>query len=567
MINLTKRKSFDIILLIGALVLALVFRLIRLGHTPLQDSEAEIALQALAAAEGSDTRFGSHMAVVGLTALDFFVFTSSNFLARFWTAIFGVLIVLVPFLLRKQLGEKPAIILSFVLAIAPDMVGLSRLIGSPLVGLVCLLLALVFFSHRKPILFGVSLALGLMGGASFWFGITILGVSFFLATSVFHLVEDSAVRRMKPKQDFWLRGSIAFGITLAVVGTGFFLAPAGLSGIFTGLTDFMQGFGGSYYSPYFHMPLVLAAYAAPAVLFGIWGSLRSAYLKSKPDLFLTIWWLVGLAFILLYPGSKPADMIWISLPLWALSARVIYFKLRLPERSRLVVTATVVMVVVVLAFVLLTLRAILGQSMTQQQQLNSLIALIGGLFLIIALVLLVNFGWSTDVAFSGFLIGLLIVFLVNMVSLSVNTTGLAPELSHEIWYQDGALITTEWLERSLGRVISWNAQRGEPLEILVANYQKPGMEWVLRGYDEVYFVSTLPPTSQAGILITDELSSPQLSEGYRGQDLVWERKARWAGLTAFQYLDWLVTREAPTTQAQVIFWVRTDLMPDEQFSP
>ncbi len=93
-----KKPTWHIILLIGAFILALGFRFIRLGFSPLDDREAGIALQALAAAEGNETEFGAFMSIVGLSGLDFFILSTSNFLARFWSALLGALIVFLPFL-------------------------------------------------------------------------------------------------------------------------------------------------------------------------------------------------------------------------------------------------------------------------------------------------------------------------------------------------------------------------------------------------------------------------------------------------------------------------------------
>ena len=59
---------------------------------------------------------------------------------------------------------------------------------------------------------------------------------------------------------------------------------------------------------------------------------------------------------------------------------------------------------------------------------------------------------------------------------------------------------------------------------------------------------------------------PEIAGGYRGQDLVWESWPLWSQMDAFDYLSWLLTRDVPVVTENVIIWVRTDLMPDAQFS-
>ena len=111
-----KDSSLHLLLVALAFGLALGFRLIRLGAAPLGDMEAEIALQALAAAQRSSANFGPFMSVVGLTESTFPVF-GTNFLARFRRP--GACIVFVPFLFqvedRSLAGNRASLILPYLL--------------------------------------------------------------------------------------------------------------------------------------------------------------------------------------------------------------------------------------------------------------------------------------------------------------------------------------------------------------------------------------------------------------------------------------------------------------------
>jgi predicted membrane-bound mannosyltransferase len=179
------QTKYHRLLAFGAFALALAFRLIRLNNLALNDYEAEIALQALEAARGSGTQFGSQAAYVGLTGFLFYIFSASNFLARFLPALIGSLIIFVPLLFREQIGSWSATILAVILAISPEMVGLSRIIGSPMMAFVLLLLSLGLFIRRKPILMGIALALGLMSGEGFWGGWVHSGIELFGCRKVF----------------------------------------------------------------------------------------------------------------------------------------------------------------------------------------------------------------------------------------------------------------------------------------------------------------------------------------------------------------------------------------------
>jgi hypothetical protein len=562
-----KKSTIYIMLLLGAFFVALAFRLIRLGSLALSNMEADITLQALSVARGSDTLFTGHTAYIGLTGFGFHLLDASNFLARFWPALVGGLVVFVPYLFRDWIGKWPAAILSFILAISPEMVGLSRIVGSPMMAVVFLLLALGFLLHRKPVPTGMCLALGLMSGYGFWIGVLLLGLSYLIVQLI---INDSDNLSFHPPVDgrgFWIRLGLSFVITLVVVGTGFFLSSENLSGIFSGLLAFIKGFFTPNAVPLSLIFLTLVAYTAEAVVFGVWGGLRGIVTRSKLDVFLLIWSGLGLVFMLVYPAAETADMVWVMLPLWMLSARVAFSAWRLPDTSRWVMILTALLVVVLSAFILFTLRSLVGTSLDQTRRLYAFIALVAALVLLLVVIILVGLGWSEDVALPGLLIGLAVVFCVGLVSLSVNGTGIAPDESAELWYAQEARLHPEMLTLTIDRVITWNSRAGvEPVEIAVSGYDTPGVQWALRDYDHVQFVPYLAAESQPGILITDVLEIPEISSSYTGQDLVWAKTNLWGEMTPFQYLNWLITRDAPTSSSEIIFWVRTDLMPNDQLA-
>jgi hypothetical protein len=565
--NDPKRSRLHFLLLFSALALGFSFRLIRLSAMPLSNSEAAVALEALSIARGGAAEIGAFPAIVGLTGFDFFIFQPGNFLARFWGAFFSGLVVILPFLFRQRIGLWGATVASFILALSPEMVGTSRLIGTPMMAMTCLLLSLGFLFQRKAILLGLFLALGLMSGPGFWFGILVLGLSYLVFDWLFDAGRFFYYLRIECKKRFWQLVGLSFGLTLLVVGTGFFMAPDLISGVFSGLVEFVRGFFHPGSAPPGLRLLAFPAYAAGAVGFGLWGGIRGLILRNKLDLFLLIWAGFGGVFYLVYPGADPSYIIWASLPLWLLAARAFVQVWRFPKDAGLVVVGTLSLVVAASAFMLLALRTLIRPGLTPEQQLSTFIALIGGLILLAAVTLLVHFGWGEEVSISGLFAGLAVVLLAGLVSLSVNTTSLNPEESFELWLFDEPTISSKWLQVSIDRVLDWNEIRETPLDIVVADYENPELAWALHAYNPVDFVPYLAPQSRPGILITDVEAIPEIASAYRGQDLVWSELVQWNELTAFQTLEWLITRDAPTEKEEIILWVRSDLMPDDQFLP
>ena len=220
----------------------------------------------------------------------------------------------------------------------------------------------------------------------------------------------------------------------------------------------------------------------------------------------------------------------------------------------------------VFAFLLLVYRGLINPAMLQDLRINYMLALIGGTVLLVAIVLLVSFGWAEDVAISGSLLGVTIVCVVGLLALSVHSTGLSPERSWELWYPQESQVTTVWLQETIDDVVDWNSSGKGAVLIAVSDFDRPSMRWLLRDDPAVEFVSQAAPQSEPGILITSDMEMPEIAGGYRGQDLVWESQPLWTQMSAFDYLGWLLTRDVPVITENVILWVRTDLMPDAQFS-
>jgi hypothetical protein len=104
------------------------------------------------------------------------------------------------------------------------------------------------------------------------------------------------------------------------------------------------------------------------------------------------------------------------------------------------------------------------------------------------------------------------------------------------------------------------------LNLVVSDVDLPGLRWALLGIDST-FVPALPTNAQPAFLVTPVTDVPQIANSYRGQDLVWSKRAAWFKMDSYQLLYWLITRETLLTEeARLILWVRTDLMPDSQFN-
>lgn len=111
-------------------------RFFALGAQPLNSDEAATSWIAWTAAMGFESRIGYSMMIeslpptspllYSLQGLLFWIAGGSDALARFWPAMAGMALALLPWFVRHHLGRYTAIILALLLAIDPWLVAYSR---------------------------------------------------------------------------------------------------------------------------------------------------------------------------------------------------------------------------------------------------------------------------------------------------------------------------------------------------------------------------------------------------------------------------------------------------------
>ncbi len=102
----------------GALLLvSLMLRLVDLDARPLSSAEAAQALGAWQLAQSHEpVTVGSPLLTNG-TAFLFFLFGANDFTARLLPALFGALLVLLPYFWRERLGHEGAFLAAVLIAV------------------------------------------------------------------------------------------------------------------------------------------------------------------------------------------------------------------------------------------------------------------------------------------------------------------------------------------------------------------------------------------------------------------------------------------------------------------
>jgi uncharacterized protein (TIGR03663 family) len=149
-------------------LLAAGLRFYQLGLRPLNEAEAAQALAAFRFTHGAAEAVpsGTLPALFTTNVLGFSLMGASDAIARWLPALAGVILVLLPYALRRRLGRSGALAASFLLAISPSAVYFSRSLDSSIVVAACGLAVVVGFlgfvdTHRPSYLYLAAAALGL----------------------------------------------------------------------------------------------------------------------------------------------------------------------------------------------------------------------------------------------------------------------------------------------------------------------------------------------------------------------------------------------------------------------
>jgi len=582
-----------------ALGLAVGLRFLHLGTLPLSDNEANWALQALRVAQGLKPALGPNPAYVHLTAISFFIFGASNFLARFWPALAGSLLVLAPWFLRSRFGRIPALVLAFGLAFDPGLVAISHLAGGPMLAITSLVLTGLLWLDGRRLAAGFFAGLALLCGPSVWFGLLGLALTWVI-TSLFGkkapaeteeevageetglapapvLAEQSqsaraeqsvALSLSKGRRFRWedYRGALAWGLgTLLVVGSLFILSPKGLSAFVMSFVEFLRGWWTLSDVPLWRPLLALPAYEILPLGFGIAGAVRGILKRDSRSILLGIWALVALVLALIYPGKQTSDLAWALLPLWTLAAIELGHHFDFEGCNRWELAGVITLVLSLLVFGWLDLAGVTTMDLSTQDAHMHLYLLAVVVLLIALSLLLVGAGWSSKVARLGGVWSGVLALAAFTFAMSTGAAGVREPLTVELWQPEPRTGRVDVLLKVANQISDLNAGYAGQLPLTVLGVDSPALHWLFRDW-QVQDVSALAPDATPEMVISsvDQLS---LAADYRGEALPLSEVADWDHTTPSDWLKWFVYRQMPMLRREVILWVRSDLMLDSQGLP
>ena len=538
-----------------AFLVALAIRLTGLGSIPLNDSEAKWAFQALELARGGST-VGAETGVILWSSLLFGLLGGSNFLARFIPAFIGSWIVFTPIFFQKKIGYVTTVIFSFGLALDPLLVGISRQVDGLSMSITLAFLAAGFWYWRKDLMFGLCLGIYLITGPSAWLGLTILGV-IVLVNRIFLSEKKDNADLQKGILVHWKSIFLGLGISLFVFGTLLMFTPTGISGALEGLVAYWNSWKGNLENQYSAGMIIMAVlnYLLMPVLLGISGMIQGIRSKNKEDLKMTAWVLSTLLVLIIYPGFEIRHLAWISPLFWIIAARQISKISWKPRKGPSLLMGVVTLVMMV--FILINFNTLVN-SLEPGLRLSA----IGISFLIILLTgFLVWWGWSFDEARFGFGLGVLIILMGLTFAGAWRSAGLNGKINLEMTNLSPAFVDSDLMDISIGDLSEWNTGEREFLDVVSLGVQSPAVDWMMRDLVNYQKVNSITAGENPDIIIAASDAVLGQTELYTGQEFTLREIPIWDGLTARQWIGWLMRRELMVNQETILLWVRSDLFP------
>ena len=624
---------------LGLALVALFFRISALDAVPLNDAEARQSLHALHSLQGNapGTFAAASSPITHLVQLlSFSLLGASEFSARIGTALAGTALALSPLLFRHSIGRTRTFIWALLLSVLTIPIAASRLVDGTVWMMLFTVLAIwmirrYWYSRQLSDALWASAFVTLMLLLSSPAGIPLLLILLAAGWLAVWRTALSAPQRLDlPGDDIlqiarqrladfpFAKAAFVPFLTVFIVATAAMFNPSGLRTVSQLLDSAFAGFSQPASADGIRLGFAaLLVYEPLLVIFALGG----AWLLWKHgdvtyiDRFAAAWAALAALGLILYPGARAADALWVVVPLSLLASYGITqlmvnrlvaafwqnnadgdsgdaensaSPLYSPHYSwvKWVIALGVLLFLFIIAVHFLQVaRALLNlPPSTSPADLPALLArssqarlaqglgmlMMTALIFALVYVLLANF-WGHGTVLQGIGIGFFGLMLLSGLGGAWRAAVVADENAVELWQQPAIAKDARLLRETLFELASRDA-KGFPLLEIRAITDGGGiiradglLAWLLRDFSEARFVGSIEMAAGAPIILAAQNSSstPALEGSYVGQRFVLRRHGALVQLGLWDLPAWWSHRRHRQLQTaledSVILWLRQDV--------
>jgi uncharacterized protein (TIGR03663 family) len=544
---------------------ATMMRFSGLGQIPLSPTEAKEALAAWQFLQAGQhiVEFNSP-AYFTLTSLLMSFFGTNDVTARIVAAMFGLGLVLLPWLLRERLGRIGALVTATLFAVSPLLATVSRTAGGESIALFAILLATIaalrLLNDRKQqwlYVLAIALGLGLASSSLIYSGL----VTFTIAWWLQRKIHPESGPIIWPERAELFKAIIIGVVVFISLSTRFLTHLSGVGAAAQLFGDWLalfslQGDLRALLTPF----LVLARYEIVLLPLGVIGILWSIWRNHPLGTLFTYWLLMCLILILLQRGVVDNALL-VLLPGYLLLGLTTNHLLRRGlTHSTWAVTGILILLS---AIVLVNVARFLRVSLTEQQILNLWIALMA----LSGAVMAIYYFWSVheEAVLQGIWLAVLLLLLLFQWGTAWNLTHNTANDPRERWVEQATDDDVPVLISTL-QDISRKATNSNADLSLYSAVDSPVLRWYLRDFWRAQFGQTIPPGAQFEAIISrSDATEPALGSDYLGSDFGLIRAgtlpSSGSSTPVLDAMRWWLFHETlnGVMEDRVILWVRTDL--------
>ncbi|MFZ5916605.1 MAG: glycosyltransferase family 39 protein [Chloroflexota bacterium] len=555
-------------------LLALISRLAALGHHPLAAPEAEQALYAWQSISGSGGQaLVASPLLFGGQTLIFALLGASDSTARLLPALAGVVLVLLPYLLRHRLGRLGALAASTLLLISPTALFTSRYASGDILLLTAGLATLAgwvgWVDRRRPAhlyLMAVSAALAVVSAPGVFtlilaliaalVSLRLLGLRAF-EDGGWVVFRDAWREMLRQPRLVVLCAALFFGVWL-LLPTALLLhleAVQSVADLFPAWVNHLAPWAGD--QPWGYALAVLALQEPLTLVFGLAGAGLAFRWRDWPGQLLAVWAGVALVLALLAGGRGAGDVLLVVGPLALLGGKATgaFFENTIGQMRWSQDGLVVGLSVVVAAFFFLQLA-----TYGLRRESNYLWLAVLALGLGVGLFALYTAWFGRLAGWRGG--GLAVLLLLGLVTLSC-----AMNLAYHRSHDPRELLVVEATSpnvRDLAAVLEQTSMQRlgatEIIPITVEETVGPVVRWYLRSFRYQTWLSQpvyTAVTSEA-VILPWKSWTPELGAAYFGGDFVVRTTWQPQNLAWADWVNWLIYRTSPDQlhRENVVLWLK-----------